>query len=147
MRTRFRFISAAVVGLTCVVWSMPLAAQQINTGSSGEDYGWHPFGAPNTATYGQTFTAPGGTSELNQFTLQLRGSGDGLGNTIGFYGFVMAWSGDRAAGPVLYQSSLQHGTNSAAPDTYTFNTGGISVAPGSIYVAFLNASEYIAANP
>jgi hypothetical protein len=150
MKTPFRFFSAvAMIAFLGVASSTtPLAAQQINTGSSGTADGTFPFGAPNTATYGQTFTVPVGLSQLNQFTLQLRANPFGsAGSGLDFYGFLMGWSGDRAAGPVLYQSALQHGTDNVTPVTYTFNTGGIDLSSGSMYVAFLNASEFIAANP
>jgi hypothetical protein len=147
MKTPFRFFSAvAMIAFSGVVSSTtPLVAQQINTGSSGTDAGIWPFGANNTATYGQTFTVPVGLSQLNQFTFQLYAGGNG--SALDFYGFLMGWSGDRAAGPVLYQSALQHGTDNFSPVTYTFNTGGINLSSGSMYVAFLNASEFIAANP
>lgn len=117
-----------------------VGAQQINTGSTGYALA-QPFGANNTATYGQTFTAIAGFTTLDQFTFQFVNQLNG-GN-LQFRAFVMAWTGTQAIGPILYQSSVQTGTNSSTPTTYTFNTGGISMTPGGVYVAFVNASEFI----
>jgi hypothetical protein len=132
---RIAAVAAAVVGLSATA-----GAQQINTGSTGTQLA-EPFGSSNTATYGQTFTAVAGFSQLDQFTFQFAGWDNG--SALTFRGYIMAWDGFEATGPVLYQSALMNGTDAASPQTYTFNTGGIGVTAGQVYVAFVNASDYI----
>src|SRR5690242_15403784 len=65
------------------------------------DY-WHPFGYPNTATYGELFTAPNnGDTNLASMSFYM-GSSLGGGNIItGAY--VGTWTGDRL-GTLLYDS-------------------------------------------
>ena len=61
---------AAVVACTLVL-SPTASARAVTIDTTGSDTGTIvQFGAPDTATYGQTFTAPG--SVLNSFSLFLR---------------------------------------------------------------------------
>jgi hypothetical protein len=67
------------------------------------------FGAPETATYGQTFTAPG--SVLDSFSLFLRNQIAGTAS-LDLRGDVATWNGLMASN-ILYESS-----------TRTMNAGG-----------------------
>ena len=113
----------------------------IDTTSSwdGSSYIWA-FGEPDTATYGQTFTAPETSRPLTEFTFYL----DDYYNpdVIDFAAYVMAWDGTKATGPVLYSSAMQSTTGSSGFDTLTFNTGELILTPGQQYVAFLSASNF-----
>ena len=127
--------------------ALSAAAQTISTGT-GTPY-WSPFGAPNTATYGETFFAPTGYDQLDQFTFQFQGYDPGSGDDgadLQFSAYLMGWDGTKATGPILYQSALTDGT-SGGPTTFTFNTAGTAVTPGTLYVAFVNASQFISDNP
>jgi hypothetical protein len=94
------------------------------------------FGETNTATYGQTFTTPA-DSVLNSFTFYLNNAGGGPSQ---FKGYVMAWDGAKAMGPVLYESgAISNSNSSLAP--FSFVTGGLSLTPGQQYVAFINTSS------
>jgi hypothetical protein len=141
------FRALAVAAAISASAALSAAAQTISTGT-GIPY-WNPFGGPNTATYGETFLSPTGYNELDQLTFQFQGYDPGTGNDGGdlqFYAYLMGWDGTKATGAILYQSALTDGT-SGGPTTFTFNTGGTSVTPGTLYVAFVNASQFITDNP
>lgn len=94
------------------------------------------FGNPNTATYGQTFTAPS-ANVLNDWTFYLENQG---GPAQNFEFFVMAWNGAEATGPVLYQSALQ--TVGASQNTFKAYTvdPNLTLSAGQQYVMFINES-------
>lgn len=104
------------------------------------------FGEPYVATFGQTITAPIGENILNSFSfwvndLRVSSSTD----SIDFAGYVMAWDGTKATGPVLYESEVRHTTNNGGVGGYeefTFSTGGLTLTEGSKYVVFLSASKF-----
>lgn len=98
--------------------------------------GIRPFGTPNTSTYGETFVA-GPASLLNSFTFALQSD-----SPFAFRGYVMAWDGLKATGPVLFASGdiTTSGTSTVFTD-YTVNTGGIALTPGQKYVAFFSTSQ------
>jgi hypothetical protein len=100
------------------------------------------FGEGWTETYGQSIVAPAIDNVLDSWSLQV----DDLSGTADFAGYVMAWDGSKATGPVLWQSAPQTTTNNGGSDGYevfTFNTGGLGLAPGGSYVLFISASEYL----
>jgi hypothetical protein len=98
------------------------------------------IGAPNnaTATYGQTFTV-GSDNILNDFSFWVK---DDLAPGLTFGAYVMAWDGDKATGSALYQSAPQTANNPLSFQKFTFNTGGVTLAAGQKYVAFLNTSNF-----
>jgi hypothetical protein len=92
-----------------------------------------PFGQPDTSTYGQTFTV-GSDNVLDAFSLYLEG-GSG---PITFKGYLYAWDGSHATGSALYISGLQSFTGGLTE--YDFSTGGLNLASGQQYVAFLSTA-------
>jgi hypothetical protein len=99
---------------------------------------WNPYGYPNTSTYGELFTAPSGNSNLSSFSFYM-GTPISSGNIItGAY--IATWNGSEA-GTLLY-SSPQFNYDNAGDEQLTFNTGGLTVTPGSKYVMFLSISQY-----
>lgn len=110
---------------------------------NGIDY-VYPFGESNTATYGQTFTAPGGN--LDSFTFYLDDYLDGGSpDFVEFKAYVMAWDAGTwlVTGPVLFESGALTTTNNGGLDGFeaiTVNTGGISLSTGGTYVAFFSSS-------
>lgn len=108
------------------------------------------FGEPNGATFGQTFVAPSTDSVLDSVTLYLDDFLDpnmGRPDYVKFAFYVMQWDSinSMASGAVLYQSGMYTTTNNGGAggfEGFTFNTGGLSLSPGSEYVFFLNASDF-----
>ena len=90
-----------------------------------------PFGNPNTATYGQSFSAPAGENQLRNFSLFLNG-----GTTGQLEGYVATWTGLQA-GTILYTSAPV--TVTGANQQFTFNPN-LAVTPGAEYVAFISMS-------
>jgi hypothetical protein len=98
-----------------------------------------PFGQPNTATFGQTLTVPGGDTVLDGFSFLLQ---QNSASAIQFAGYVMAWDGSKATGPILYQSGPQATTQWNVFEQFNFATGGLNLAAGQQYVAFISASDF-----
>jgi len=109
----------------------------VNNFNGYSDY-WHPFGYPNTATYGELFTAPSGVSNLSSFSFYM-GSSLGGGNIItGAY--IATWTGSMA-GSLLY-SSNQINYDNIGDEQITVNNANVAVNPGQQYVMFLSISQY-----
>ncbi len=100
------------------------------------DY-WHPFGYPDTSTYGEIFTAPSGDTNLASFSFYM-GSGNATGNIItGAY--IATWTGSMA-GTLLYDSgSFNYDNNGNEQLTWTPN---VALNPGQQYVMFLSISNF-----
>jgi len=126
------FIATAALALGFA--ATPALAQDVDTTATfGGEIG--SFGTPNTATYGQTFTV-GADNALNSFTMYLD---SGWGGTLDFQAYVYAWNGSRAVGNALYTSATQHFDN-AGHAAFDFSTGGLNLASGQQYVAFLTTT-------
>ncbi len=93
------------------------------------------FGHPNTATYGQTITAPAGGAVLTDFTFYMK-----VPSTCVFRGEVYAWDGTKATGSALWEGP-PIATNDAAFNPVTFNTGGVALSGGQQYVLFASVSR------
>jgi hypothetical protein len=106
-----------------------------------------PFGESlsSTETYGQTFTVIGPETVLDTFSFWVNEDNIGYLDPLEFAAYVMKWdtSAEKAIGPVLYESGLTTVGYQPALQKITFNTGGVSLTDGQVYVAFLSASEYI----
>jgi hypothetical protein len=94
------------------------------------------FGVANTATYGETVTVGASASPLNSFSFQV----GYCTADVSFRGSVYAWDGTKATGASLYESSVMSVTASSTYQLVTFNTGGITLAPGT-YVLFASTSQ------
>jgi PEP-CTERM motif-containing protein len=105
------------------------------------DY-WHPFGYPNTATYGELFTSPNnGDNNLASFSFYM-GSPYLAGNIItGAY--IATWTGSMA-GTLAYSSESGGPINydNLGNEQITINTGGLALNPNTQYVMFLSVSNY-----
>jgi hypothetical protein len=64
----------------------------------------YPFGSPDTATYGQTFTA-GASDTLNSFSLFLNGTG----SSLTFRGYLAEWNGSTEPRRVCRRPQLLRG--------------------------------------
>ena len=117
-------------------------ADTVDNNFTGYSDYWHPFGYPNTATYGETFTAPSnGDNTLQSFGFYM-GSATVAGD-IQLSGYIATWTGTQA-GAILYSSPMVDYSN--AGDAFlSFNTGGLALTGGGSYVAFLSISQYYGA--
>lgn len=91
-----------------------------------------PFGS--VATFGQVVTAPEIT--LLDFTFYMKQS------AFQFAGYVYEWDGLKAVGPQLYYSGPMSTTGSDTFEAITFDTGGVSVTPGTKYVLFASVANF-----
>jgi hypothetical protein len=113
------------------------AHAQINTipNWNGTDF-ISTFGVVDTATYGQVITVPSGVGAMTAFAFE-------IGNCTGavtLRGEVYAWNGTRATGAALFESATQ---TVPAGDNFTlvtFNTGNLSLSPGT-YIIFASTSK------
>jgi hypothetical protein len=102
------------------------------------DY-WHPFGNPDTSTYGEVFTSPSnGDNNLTTFSFYM-GTPVVSGDIItGAY--IATWNGTMA-GTLLYSGGpIDYDNN--GDEEITVNTGGLSLASNTQYVMFLSVSNY-----
>ncbi len=130
-----------VAAVLAVLTAQAGAATSISTAPLGEDIYY--FGEPDTATYGQTITAPAVDNVLESFSFWLDDEIDS--DYVDFGAYVMEWDGSKAAGSVLWSSAGMSTTNNGGLDgfeKFTFDTGGLSLTSGAHYVLFLNASNY-----
>jgi hypothetical protein len=103
---------------------------------------WHPFGNPDTATYGELFTSPSNSdNNLASFSFYM-GSPYMAGNIItGAY--IATWTGSMAG-------TLRYSSESGGPINYdnlgdeqiTLNTGGLALTANTHYVMFLSVSQF-----
>lgn len=144
--TLLRTASIVTAGAICIAFGTAEAghAANIDTTPSWDGSSFtQPFGEPDTATYGQTFTV-GTDNVLQSFSFWLGGFQDG---SVDFAAYVMGWNGTNATGPILYQSAQQTKSSNSSFQEFAFNTGGINLNPGQQYVAFLSASNFFDGNP
>jgi uncharacterized protein with beta-barrel porin domain len=135
--------SAALLAL-----NVPASAQNINTIPQ-----WNgttfiaSWGAPNTSTYGQTFTPGAQQLRLTSFTMELAQGG---GTPPQYQAFVYQFANNRITGPALFTSSVFTAPTTATASTFapvTINTGSVALTPGQQYVVFLTLSTLAAQPP
>ncbi len=115
-----------------------LADTTYNNFNGYSDY-WHPFGYPNTATYGELFTSPNNADHnLASFSFYM-GSPFLSGNIItGAY--IATWTGSMA-GTLLYSAGPINYDN-LGNEQITINTGGLALNQNAQYVMFLSISQF-----
>ncbi|MBI2411779.1 MAG: PEP-CTERM sorting domain-containing protein [Deltaproteobacteria bacterium] len=131
--------SASVAGATTIDTS---SSPVINAYSFGEYYGW--------STIGQTFNLnPGDDTTLDSVTFYVNDYSDpntgwsGFDN-IDFAFHLYAWDGGSITGASLFTSGQ---LSTAVADvsgyeTFTVNTGGVSLSTGTDYVFFVSTLNY-----
>lgn len=135
----------AACAIASAVATTSLSAQTIVQPSNGEPL----FGFGNPAelyvpTVGQSFVAVG--SLLNSFSFWLVNEADAgtPGNTanasdLTFTAYLAEWNGANI-GATIFSSALQSGPQQLS-QRYTFNTGGLSITDGALYMAFLTVPD------
>jgi hypothetical protein len=124
--TTLLFFASSVQATTIIDTTSVWAGQDVGT-----------WGEPSSATFGQTFTV-GADSRLDYWTFYVSTN---EGTPINFAGYVMAWNGTHATGPVLFQSGELQAT-SAHLQAVTVSTGELELTPGDQYVALFSASNF-----
>ena len=127
----------AVLAATLLVISVGALAQNIDTTPSwnGTDAVGN-FGYPDTATYGQTVTAPAAGASLTTFTFYMK-----LPASCTFQGEVYAWDGAKATGAPLWEGPATQTLGSGNFEAITFTPGGVALAPSTQYVLFASVSK------
>jgi hypothetical protein len=126
-----------VVSVGLLLGGWPLSAVTIDTVPSWDGTSYiSSFGIPDTETYGQTVTVPLGLPVLRSFSFEME-----LPSTLAFRGEVYAWDGTKAAGANLFESGATSTDGSGVFELITFNTGGIALVPGGVYVLFASTSK------
>ena len=131
-----RALAVALLASTAAL-SMPAKATTIiDTTTAPVAIGWHAFGSPDTATYGEVFSVATPDTFLNDFSLYLLNDGSG---TLNFKAYVGAWDGSKATS-ILYASTTQSitGDGSFSDTGFSFSPN-IALTAGD-YVAFLSTS-------
>ena len=109
-----------------------------NNYGGNSDY-WHPLGFPNTATYGEVFTAPtNGDNVLDSFGFYI-GTPIVAGDII-LGAYISTWNGTVAGAPLFSSGPVDYANT--APSFLDFTTGGLSLTPGGSYVMYLSISDY-----
>ena len=138
MKTKRTLMRALVAGIALAAAASTFA-DTIYDNFTGYNDSWHPFGYPDTATYGETFTAPtNGDVNLQDFGFYM-GNPDTSGDNILLRAYIATWNGTHA-GTLLYVSADYDYANTGDAHL-TFTTGGLTLTPGATYVAFLSVSE------
>ena len=110
----------------------------VYTNSGGTQGSEAAFGSPDTTSYGEYFTAPGGALDSWTFTSQSV-------STAGNLDLVVAsWNGSSAVGPALYTSApiTDSGTSNEA---LTFSGINLALTTGQSYIAYMTVAGV--ANP
>src|SRR5262245_57763135 len=127
---------AALCGVLALALVQPVRGQNISTvdawdGNGG--IGW--IGGNYGRGAGQTFTV-GNANVLNSFSFWFR---DNFGDQDnGLVAYVMGWSGTRATGGVLWNSSPFTVKAFSPWQRYDFFTGALNLQAGAKYVAFVS---------
>lgn len=158
-RIRLAVLSYCVlvgVNAGATAWATPLPTTIIDTtafATGGVNFfgeSFRPEG-PHLDISGQTFTVPYSATRLDSFSFYLRDTppNELEPDFVDFEALVMAWDGEKATGPVLYQSYPISTTNNGFPTTVeggfeeiTVNTHGLELLAGQEYVAFFSATNF-----
>jgi len=112
------------------------ANTEYNNFTGYSDY-WHPFGYPNTATYGEVFTTPSSDNILSSFSFFM-GSQYAPGDIItGAY--IATWTGTHAGVLVYDSGSFDYPNTGDAQLTWNPN---VTLNTNSQYVMFLSISKF-----
>jgi len=143
MRTFFVSIFSAIIFISIL---SPINVQAItiidNTGT-GSPGTITSFGAPDTATYGQTLlNLSGPDTVLDNFSMFLSDRVSGSG-TLNLRGYVAEWDGSKASN-ILFESTTRTMNAAGTLQEFAFNTGGLALTPANDYVFFLSISNLAA---
>lgn len=123
--------------LALSTFALTAFADTYNNFTGYSDY-WHPLGYPNTATYGETFSAPtDGADFLTSFSFYM--GNPYVAGDIVLSAYIATWTGTEA-GTLLYTSPSVDYANTGDAEL-TFNNIDVNLTSGGDYVAFLSISQ------
>ena len=140
---RFLGVVWLVIAAAALTYSSPGQAQTINTISQWDGSSFISFwGAPNTATYGETITATATLQQLQNFTFELN-----VPAGVNYQAFVYQWNpvSLTITGPALFTSApaVTPGPGGGVFTPVTVNTGNVPLTPGQQYVLFFTTSTQV----
>jgi len=111
---------------------------------TGYNQGWYPFGNPNTATYGETFSVPT-NDDLSLESIGFYMGGPQVDGDIVLSAYIATWTGTNAGNLLFSSAWVDYPAD--YPNTgdaeLTFDTSALyRLAPGEELVAFLSVSQY-----
>jgi len=130
MRRRIIWGVASVAFAACFSAS---ANATVYTNSGGLQSTIAPFGSPDTTSYGEYFTAPGGALDSWTFTSQ------SVSNAGNLELVVAAWNGSSAVGPALY-TSAPITDSGASNEALTFSGINLALTTGQSYIAYMTVA-------
>lgn len=132
-------MKSLMMGMVCLaLCATPALADTSYNNFTGYSPFWEPLGYPNTATYGETFTAPtNGDNNLKDFGFYLADPA-ASGNVV-MSAYIATWTGTHA-GTIVFTSTPVDYPNTGS-DFLSFNTGGLDLTGGGTYVMFLSISQ------
>ena len=137
MAAMSRALLALLASLILVAAAAPAAGAATTIDTTPGDAAICAWGYPDTATYGQTVTAPSGDNVLRSFSFYVRTEG-----TITYRAEVYAWDGTKATGSALFESPPRTvGPTGGEFEEVETVTGGVPLTPGQQYVLFLSVSK------
>jgi hypothetical protein len=171
--TRTPLALAAGLLLAAAPAAAQTASIDTRTGTNMSTYNWlghyaYSSGYSWANSGGQTFRAPtNGANSLTSFSFGIGAHNDNWyynnynAGALSFRAYLVAWdqATSRPTGEILWQSDVQQGSTSPTIweynsnghythggfETRTFNTGGVSLAPGQTYLAFLSSANDLTA--
>lgn len=136
--TKGKDMKRTAVAMALLALAAGSSASTVYNNFEGYSDYWHPLGYPDTATYGETFSAPtNGDTQLDSISFYM-GSPSAAGD-IHLRAYVATWTGAHA-GTLLYSSPTLDYANTGNTKL-SFDTGGLVLSGGANYVMFLSISE------
>jgi hypothetical protein len=139
MNRTYRNLLSSLAAASALVAGGASAATTIETFSSWDGVSEIRFwGPPATQVYGQSITAPAGTSTLTGFSFSILDTAF----PIRFSANVYEWTGSRITGPALFSlgDQIVGGGSSPAFLPVSFSTS-VAVTPGTQYMLFLSTID------
>jgi hypothetical protein len=150
-------LGAASVALVGVAAPASATTQGTDTATIDTYTGWdgvsvlHPFGNPQTSTYGQVITVPAGKKKIKTFTYYMATADEASGSgTIKFRGEIYGWDGTKATTPVFESKAQTLDITLGNPDFRAVKINAkrkAKVTAGQQYVLFLSISKDYEDNP
>jgi hypothetical protein len=124
-------LSLAVLATPC------LHADTLYSTVGDQTAGEEPFGIPGTATYGETFTAPGENLQSFTFYTYSTGATDVMAQVYAWNGSLYGGSGPQGTGaPALFSTpvTIANGGGSLTATTVTIGGDGLALTAGQNYI-------------
>ena len=129
----YRRILGGVAAVAFAACFSASANATVYTNAGGTQSTISPFGSPDTTSYGEYFTAPGGALDSWTFRSQ---SVAAVGN---LELVVASWNGTSAVGPALYVSA-PIADSGASNEALTFSGINLALTAGQSYIAYMTVA-------